>query len=57
MYGILLVITTAGEERSISKLKLIKTYLRTAMSQDNFYRLGTLSIENDIAKNFFGVGN
>ncbi|XP_033225949.1 52 kDa repressor of the inhibitor of the protein kinase-like [Belonocnema kinseyi] len=44
-------ITVASGERGFSKLKLIKTYLRSTMSQDRLSSLGTLSIENDIAEN------
>ena len=44
-------VTVASGERSFSKLKLIKTYLRSKMTQDRLSSLGTLSIENDIAEN------
>jgi hypothetical protein len=44
-------ITVAAGERSFSKLKLIKTYLRSSMSQDRMNSLAILCIENDIAKN------
>ena len=43
-----LPVTVASGERSFSKLKLIKTYLRTSMSQDRLSALGVLSIEQDI---------
>lgn len=43
-------VTVASAERSFSKLKLIKTYLRSTMSQDRLNSLATLSIENDEAK-------
>ena len=37
-------------ERSFSKLKLIKTYLRNSLAQDKLYKLALLSIENNILK-------
>lgn len=42
-------ITVASSERSFSKLKLIKNYLRTTMSQERLCGLALLSIEKDIA--------
>ena len=42
-------ITVALAERSFSKLKLIKTYLRSTMSQNRLVGLAQISIENDIA--------
>ena len=49
-YRILLIIpiTIASAERSVSKLKLIKSYLRLTMSQEKLSRLAILSIENKI---------
>lgn len=46
-YRILLTIpvTVASAERSFSKLKLIKTYLRTTMSQERLSGLAMISIE------------
>ncbi|XP_051165632.1 52 kDa repressor of the inhibitor of the protein kinase-like [Leptopilina boulardi] len=44
-------VTVASGERSFSKLKLIKTYLRLTMSQNKHSNLATLSIEHDIAEN------
>nr|XP_047132570.1 LOW QUALITY PROTEIN: zinc finger MYM-type protein 1-like [Hydra vulgaris] len=44
-------VTVASGERSFSKMKLIKTYLRSTMSQDRLSSLGTLSIEKNIAEN------
>lgn len=41
----------ASCERSFSKLKLIKTYLRSSMSQDRLRALALISIEKDILKN------
>ena len=42
--------TVASAERSFSKLKLIKNYLRSTMGQDRLNNLAMLSIESDIAK-------
>ena len=48
-YRILLTIsvTVASAERSFSKLKLIKTYFRTTMSQERLSGLAMISIENE----------
>ena len=43
------LITVASGERSFSKPKLIKTFLRSTMSQDRLNVLALLSIETDIA--------
>jgi len=43
-------ITSASAERSFSKLKLIKNYLRSTMSQTRLTGLSTISIEKDIAE-------
>lgn len=43
-------ITSASAERSFSKLKLIKSYLRNFMSQQRLTGLATLSIEKDISE-------
>ncbi len=43
-------VTVACAERSFSKLKLIKTYLRSKMSQSMLTNLAILSIESDVAK-------
>lgn len=43
-------VTVASAERSFSKLKLIKTYLRSTMSQERLNSLAILSIENDEAR-------
>jgi len=45
-----LPISVATGERSFSKLKLIKTYIRSTMTQDRLVGLSTLSIEQDIAQ-------
>ena len=48
-YRILLTIlvSIASAERSFSKLKLIKSYLRSTMSQQRLNELTLLSIEKD----------
>ena len=43
--------TVATAERTFSKLKLTKTYLRSCMNQDRLTNLSILSIENDLAHN------
>ncbi|CAH2275614.1 zinc finger MYM-type 1-like [Pelobates cultripes] len=45
-----LPISIASGERSFSKLKLIKNYLRSSMSQERLVGLAMISIENQIAK-------
>uniref|UniRef100_A0A7N0TPJ7 HAT C-terminal dimerisation domain-containing protein n=1 Tax=Kalanchoe fedtschenkoi TaxID=63787 RepID=A0A7N0TPJ7_KALFE len=52
-YQILLtvLVTVASAERSFSKLKLLKTYLRSSMSQERLNDLGILSIEKDMFRN------
>ena len=49
-YRILLTIpvTVASAERSFSKLKLIKSYLRSTMSQERLSGLAILSIEKEM---------
>jgi len=42
-----LPVSVASDERSFSKLKLIKTYLRSLMAQGRLSDLGLLSIEKD----------
>ena len=42
--------TVASEERSFSKLKIVKNYLRSTMSQDRLVDLARLSIESEIAR-------
>ena len=46
-----LPVTVASAERSFSKLKLIKNYMRSIMSQDMLSGLSILSIENERARN------
>ena len=43
-------LTVASAERSFSKLKLIKTYLRSRMSNDRLTQLAVISIENSVAR-------
>ncbi|KAL6509341.1 hypothetical protein OROGR_022651 [Orobanche gracilis] len=52
-YRVLLTIhiTVASAERSFSKLKLIKSYLLTSMSQDRLNGLALLSTEKNMLKN------
>lgn len=45
-----LPITVASGERSFSKLKLIKNYLRTTMTQERLVDLAILSIEKELAE-------
>ncbi|ROL50526.1 Zinc finger MYM-type protein 1 [Anabarilius grahami] len=46
-----LPVTVATAERSFSKLKVIKTFLRSTMSQERLSSLALLSIENARARN------
>jgi hypothetical protein len=48
-------ITSASAERSFSKLKIIKNYLRNTMSQKRLTELATIAIENKVAKDFKNV--
>lgn len=43
-------VSVASGERSFSKLKIIKNYLRNSMNQDRLNSLAIISIESDIAK-------
>jgi hypothetical protein len=45
-----LPVSVASTERSFSKLKLIKTYLRSRISQDRFTGLALISIENELSR-------
>lgn len=45
-----LPVTVAGGERALSKLRLVKNYLRSTMSQDMLNSLALLSIESQLAK-------
>ncbi len=42
-------VTVASSEQSFSKLKLIKNYLRTSMSQERLCGHALLSIRKDVA--------
>jgi hypothetical protein len=42
--------TVASAERSFSKLKLVKNYLHSTMSQDRLVDLARLNIESEIAR-------
>jgi hypothetical protein len=44
-------VTVASAERSFSKLKLIKSYLRSTMSQERLNGLTILSIEKKMLEN------
>lgn len=46
-----LPITTASAERSFSKLKIIKNYLRTTMVQERLSDLAIISIKRDLCEN------
>ena len=48
-------VTVAKGERSFSKLKLIKTHLRSTMAQEKLSNLAILSFENDIAQSISNV--
>jgi hypothetical protein len=43
-------ITSAGAKRTFSKLKLIKTYFRSTMSQQRFIGLATICIEKELSE-------
>ena len=45
-----LPVTVAGGERAFSKLKLIKSYLRSTMVQERLNSLAILSIESELAR-------
>ena len=45
-----LPITVSSAERSFSKLKLIKSYLRSSIAQDRLDSLALISIENEAAR-------
>ena len=51
-YRILLTIavTVVSAERSFSKLKLLKSYMRSMMSQERLSGLAIIAIESDILK-------
>ena len=45
-------VTVASAEKRFSKLKLIKSYLRSTMSQERLSELAILSIENEMLTEF-----
>ena len=45
-----LPVPVASGERSFSKLKLIKTYIRSSMIQERLVGLSTISVEHEIAQ-------
>lgn len=45
-----LPVTVSSAERSFSKLKLIKSYLRSSIAQDRLDSLALISIENEAAR-------
>ena len=49
-YRILLTIpvTVASAERSFSKIKLLKSYLRSTMTQERLNGLAIIALENDV---------
>lgn len=48
--GVTLPVTVASAERSFSKLKIIKSYLRSTMSQEHLSGLAIMSINHDMGK-------
>jgi hypothetical protein len=48
---LMMPITTAKAERSFSKLKIIKNYMRTTMGQERLSNLALLSIESELREN------
>jgi hypothetical protein len=43
-------VSVASCERSLSKLKVIKTYIQSTMAQERLQGLATLSVEQDLTK-------
>jgi hypothetical protein len=41
-------VTVASAERSFSKLKLLKSYKRSTMTQERLNGLATIALENDV---------
>ena len=50
MLFITLPVTVASAERSFSKLKIIKNYLRSTTGQDRLDELAMIAIENEEAR-------
>ncbi|KAL0147912.1 hypothetical protein M9458_056789 [Cirrhinus mrigala] len=48
--AVTLPVTVASAERSFSKMKLIKTYLRSSMAQERMSGLAIVSINSELAK-------
>lgn len=48
--AVTLPVTVASAERSFSKLKMIKSYLRSSMSQERLSGLAIMSINHDVGK-------
>nr|CAH7729637.1 unnamed protein product [Callosobruchus chinensis] len=46
-----LPVSVVSGKRSFSKLKIIKSYLRSSMTQERLVGLATISIEQEIAQN------
>lgn len=47
-----LTVTTANAERTFSKLKLIRNFLRNSMGQERLRNLAILTIERFVTRNF-----
>ena len=45
-----ILVTVASSERYFSKLKLLKSYLRSTMTQESLNGLVTIAIENDVVE-------
>jgi hypothetical protein len=50
--GMTIPVSSTSCERSFSKMKIIKTYLRNSMTDDRFSDLAVLAVERDIHINF-----
>ena len=48
--AVTITLTVASAERSLSKLKLIKTYLRSTMSQERLSGLAIISINQEVSR-------
>ena len=47
---VIIAVITASAKRSVSKLNLIKTYLRNSMGQERLRSLAILSIEHSMTR-------